>query len=145
MNEYYYNSREQGKERRTDEEHYAELEKLAGDRKIERVVIDPSAASFKETIRRHGRFAVWDADNSVVDGIRLTASLLQAGHILIHRSCKGFLSEIAAYRWDMEEPEDAVIKEMDHAMDDTRYFCNTIMEREIRGEQKTIYVPKSAF
>lgn len=133
VGEYYYNSREPGKDRRTDEEHYAELEALAGDRRIERIIVDPSAASFKETIRRHGRFSVWDADNSVLDGIRLTASLLQAGRILIHKNCKGLLSEIAAYRWDMESPEDAVVKEADHACDDMRYFCSTIMEREVRA------------
>ncbi len=131
--EYYHDSRKPGKARRTDEEHYAELAALAGDRKIERVIVDPSAASFKETIRRHGRFAVWDADNSVLDGIRLTASLLQAGRILIHKDCRGFLSEVSAYRWDTESLEDAVVKEADHAMDDTRYFCATIMEREVRS------------
>ena len=131
--EYYHDSRKPGKARRTDEEHYAELAALAGDRKIERVIVDPSAASFKETIRRHGRFAVWDADNSVLDGIRLTASLLQAGRILIHKDCRGFLSEVSAYRWDTESLEDAVVKEADHAMDDTRYFCATIMEREVRA------------
>jgi len=133
VDEYYYDSRKPGNHQKTDEEHYAGLEKLAGDRKIERVVVDPSAASFSETIRRHGRFPVWKADNSVVDGIRLTSSLLQAGHILIHRRCKGLLSEIAAYRWDTDAPEDAVIKENDHACDDMRYFCSTIMEREVRA------------
>lgn len=109
------------------------MEKLAGDRRIERVIVDPSAASFKETVRRHGKFTVWDADNSVLDGIRLTASLLNAGRILIHRSCKGILSEFGQYRWDMDAPEDAVIKEFDHGMDQMRYFCATIMEREVRG------------
>ncbi len=137
--EYYYDSRAEDENghsknpRRTDEEHYAGLEKLAGDRRIERVIVDPSAASFKETVRRHGKFAVWDADNSVLDGIRLTASLLNADRILIHRSCKGILSEFGQYRWDMDALEDAVIKEFDHGMDQLRYFCATIMEREVRG------------
>lgn len=138
--EYYYDSREKNEDgvgtstRRTDEEHYAELERLAGDRPVELVVVDPSAASFKETIRRHDRFSVWDADNSVLDGIRLTATLMQAGRIKIHRSCKGFLSEVEQYKWDVDAPEDAVIKEFDHAMDATRYFCNTIMSREVRAK-----------
>ena len=139
VQEYYYDSRAEDDNghsknpRRTDEEHYAELEKLAGDRRIKRVIVDPSAASFRETVRRHGKFTVWDADNSVLDGIRLTASLLNAGRILIHRSCKGILSEFGQYRWDMDAPEDAVIKEFDHGMDQMRYFCATIMEREVRG------------
>lgn len=68
-----------------------------------------------------------------MDGIRLTASLLNADRILIHRSCKGILSEFGQYRWDMDALEDAVIKEFDHGMDQLRYFCATIMEREVRG------------
>lgn len=132
VSEYYYDSREPGRERRTDEEHYGELEGLGAGHKIERVVVDPSAASFKETIWRHGRFAVWDADNRVLDGIRLTASLLQAGRLKIHRGCKSSIAEFRAYRWDMNAGKDAVIKENDHAMDDIRYFCATIMAREIR-------------
>lgn len=133
VREYYYDSREPGNHQLTDEEHYAGLEKLAGDKRIERVIVDPSAASFKQTIRRHGKFPVWDADNSVLDGIRLTASLLQAGRIRIHRSCKGVISEMGQYRWDVDAPEDAVIKEFDHGMDMMRYFCSTVMEREVRA------------
>lgn len=60
VDEYYYNSRKEGYQR-TDEEHYAELEKLAGDRYIEYVIIDPSAASFKATIKKHGKFFVKSA------------------------------------------------------------------------------------
>ena len=86
------------------------------------------------TPRSHGRFAVWDADNRVLDGIRLTGTLLQAGRLKIHRSCNGFLSEIAQYRWDTDALEDTVIKEFDHAMDQTRYFCATVMAREVRAK-----------
>ncbi len=135
VKEYYYNSREDGKERLTDEEHYKGLEMLTEGHTIERVVVDPSAASFKETIRRHGKFAVWDANNSVLDGIRLTGTLLKAGHIKIHRSCQDCIDEFGMYSWDTEAPEDAVIKENDHAMDDTRYFVATIMAREVRGKE----------
>lgn len=131
IKEYYYNSRVE-KIRRTDEEHYAELEKLAAGYKIERVIVDPSAASFIETIYRHGKFPVWDANNSVIDGIRLTGTLLKDGRISFHKSCNGIISEFGLYRWDEDATEDSVIKENDHAMDDMRYFVNTIMYREIR-------------
>ena len=57
IREYYYNSRKVGRQL-TDEEYYAELEKLAGDLPIRAVIVDPSAASFIEVIRRHGRFYV---------------------------------------------------------------------------------------
>lgn len=133
VQEYYYESRKPGNHQLTDEEHYAGIEKLAGDRQIERIVVDPSAASFKQTIRRHGKFSVWDADNSVLDGIRLTGTLLQADRIKIHRSCKGLIGEMGQYMWDKDAKEDAVIKEFDHSADQMRYFCSTIMEREVRA------------
>lgn len=132
--EYYYDSRKTGR-RRTDEEHYREIEKLAGEIPIQRVIADPSAASFKETIRRHGRFGVWDADNRVLDGIRLTASLLQGGVLRFHRSCRDILREFQAYRWDADARDDAVLKEYDHAMDQMRYFAATVMVRFLRQQR----------
>jgi len=50
VQEYYYDSRKPGNHQLTDEEHYIGIEKLAGDRRIERVIVDPSAASFKEKV-----------------------------------------------------------------------------------------------
>ena len=117
---------------KTDEEYYSELVKLAGDRTIQAIVIDPSAASFIETIRRHSKYRVTKANNAVLDGIRVTNSLLNAGHILIHESCKDILREFGAYSWDDKKQEDAVIKENDHAMDDMRYFCMTILHKKFR-------------
>ena len=128
--EYYYDSRKQENPQRTDEEHYAALEKLAEGCPVRCAVVDPSAASFKATIRRHGKFTALDANNSVLDGIRLTGTLLQGGRLKIHRSCQGLLSEIVQYRWDTDAAEDRVIKECDHAMDQMRYFCATILRRE---------------
>lgn len=133
VQEYYYDSRKVNN-RRTDEEHYASIESLAAGHKIERIIIDPSAASFKETIRRHGKFAVWDGDNSVIDGIRLTGTLLQAEKIKVFRCCKNTIAEFQSYRWDTEAVEDAVIKEFDHSMDQMRYFCMTVMRREVRAK-----------
>lgn len=133
VQEYYYDSRKT-QNRRTDEEHYASIEALAVGHKIERIIIDPSAASFKETIRRHGKFSVWDGDNSVIDGIRLTGTLLQAEKIKVCRCCEKTISEFQSYRWDTEAIEDAVIKEFDHSMDQMRYFCMTVMRREVRAK-----------
>ena len=131
VKEYYFDSRKE-KSQKTDEEYYADLEELAEGNKIERVIVDPSAASFKECIRRHGKFNVIDADNSVLDGIRLMANLLQSGRLFFHESCKNHIDEFGAYMWDDKAVEDAVIKDFDHGMDEVRYFCQTIMRREIR-------------
>ena len=129
--ESYYDSRKELRQR-TDEEHYAELEHLTAGRYIRYVVVDPSAASFIETIRRHGKYQVVAADNDVLDGIRTTASLLNAGKVLISSSCTASIGEFQAYCWDDKAKEDRVLKENDHAMDDIRYFVYTILAREYR-------------
>lgn len=131
VDEYYYNSRKEGYQR-TDEEHYAELEKLAGDRYIERVIIDPSAASFKATIKRHGKFYVKSAKNDVINGIRTTSQMLSNGRIKIGVKCKASQEEFGMYRWDDKAEVDKVVKENDHAMDDIRYFAYTVLKREFK-------------
>lgn len=125
IKEYYYDGRKNGQ--KTDSEYYAELEKLAKDYKIVCIVIDPSAASFITEIRNKAYFNVRKANNDVLEGIRRTATYIQSNRLFIHESCSDFLSEIYLYRWDEKANKDAVIKEHDHAMDDTRYFCNTIL------------------
>ena len=131
INEYYFDSRKEGYQR-TDEEHYAELEKLAGDRYIEYVIIDPSAASFKETIKRHGRFYTKNANNDVINGIRIVSQMLNNGLIKISKNCTASQAEFGMYRWNEKSEEDTVIKENDHAMDDIRYFANTILKKEFK-------------
>ncbi|WP_295209291.1 PBSX family phage terminase large subunit [Ruminococcus sp.] len=122
IDEYYYDSRREGMQR-TDEEHYKALEELAKGRRIEKVICDPSAASFIECIRRHGKFAVFPAKNDVISGIRLVSDGFKSGKIKISRRCEDTLRELALYRWDDGASRDAPIKEHDHAMDDMRYFA----------------------
>jgi phage terminase, large subunit, PBSX family len=129
IKEYYYDGRGE-RSQKTDEEYYQELVKLAGDKPIRSVVVDPSAASFIACIRSKRQFKVMKANNDVLNGIRLTANLLKSGKILIHRECRDTIREFALYRWDEKSPEDRVIKENDHAMDDIRYFCNTVLAKK---------------
>ena len=131
IDEYYYDGRSKGV-LKTDEEYYQALENLAGDKKIRYVIIDPSASSFITCIRRHGKFVVRQARNSVIDGIRETATLISSGRILICKNCADILKEFALYRWDERSAEDKVIKEHDHAMDEMRYFCYTILRNKLR-------------
>lgn len=121
IREYYYDGRKQQRQR-TDEEHYAAVEALAGDLPIRKIIVDPSAASFIEVIRRHGRFIVEQASNRVIDGIRDVATHLNAGDILFNDCCKDCISEFGLYRWDEKAAEDRPLKVSDHAMDSTRYF-----------------------
>ncbi|MCH3972935.1 MAG: PBSX family phage terminase large subunit [Oscillospiraceae bacterium] len=121
--EYYYDGRRNGP--RTDEEHYRALEKLCRGKKIDRVVADPSAASFIETIRRHGQFPVAPAKNDVLQGIRRTGLALKEGRVRICRGCRDTWREFSLYRW--QQTREAPVKENDHAMDDIRYFVSTIL------------------
>ncbi len=132
---YYYSSRDNGRQK-TDEEYYGALEKLAGNIDPERVIVDPSAASFIECIRRHRRFRVMKAKNDVLDGIRFTGAMIQQDRVKIHRSCKAILEEFGLYRWDDSSAVDRVIKENDHAMDAMRYLFFTLRKRYFydRGE-----------
>lgn len=134
LREYYYDGRKT-KTPRTDEEHYKALEQLAGDvaGKVRAVIVDPSAASFIECIRRHGLFRVWQADNSVLNGIRDTSSLLQMQYLHICDNCTDIIREFSLYRWDESATEDRPIKENDHAMDDMRYFVRTAMTRTLKA------------
>ena len=124
--EYYFDSRREHRQH-TDAEYYTALEELAGKHVIEAVVVDPSAASFIELIRRKGRFAVRKAKNEVLDGIRLTARLLGEGKLQIGAGCKDAIREFGLYVWDDKAPEDRPLKTNDHAMDEIRYLCSTIL------------------
>ena len=57
IKEYYHSGRDTNQQK-TDLDYYEELERLAGDLKIESVIVDPSALSFINLIRQKGRFAV---------------------------------------------------------------------------------------
>ena len=122
--EYYYDARQERRQK-TDEEYADALARLAGERIIQGVVADPSAASFCETLRRRG-WRVRKADNQVLSGIRLTAQMLKSGRIVICRGCRDAVREFGLYRWDEDsQGQDRVRKEHDHAMDEIRYFAAT--------------------
>ncbi len=130
VEEYYYDSRREGRQK-TDGEYAADLRVLVGGRALEFIVVDPSAASFIEALRREG-WQVIKAENEVLSGIRRTAELLRAGRLVICRGCGEALREFGMYCWDKRAGEDRVVKEHDHAMDEIRYFSATVAGR--RGE-----------
>lgn len=128
VDEFYHDSRKTGKQL-TDEEYYRKLKGLARGHKIKYVVVDPSAASFITLIRKMGEFCIIKAKNDVIDGIRTVAGLLNSERIKLNVTCRDSIREFGEYSWDTKSGADAVIKENDHAMDDIRYFCRTIMKR----------------
>lgn len=125
VKEFYFDSRRE-KRQMTDEEYAERLAALAGGRRICGVIVDPSAASFLEVLRRRG-FPARKAQNDVLSGIRRTADLLKTGKIVICETCTDCLRELQEYVWDERTGHDAVRKSHDHAMDDMRYFVSTVL------------------
>ena len=86
VREFYHDSRKKLVQY-TDEEYYTRLLDLACGHIISSIVIDPSAASFIQTIKRHGKFSIKKANNSVIDGIRTTNTFLQQNKLLFNKCC----------------------------------------------------------
>ena len=132
VKEFYFNSRE-AQRQMTDEEYAKQLQKLTGEREIAAVIVDPSAASFIEVLRRKG-WRVQKADNDVLSGIRLTSDALKEGRIVICEGCSDCIREMDAYVWDLSSgTKDRVKKEHDHAMDEMRYFAATVLGKSSAG------------
>ena len=131
VKEFYFDSRREQRQM-TDGEYARALETLAGGREITAVIVDPSAASFIEVLRRKG-WRVKKAKNEVLSGIRLTSDCLKNGSIVICEGCGDCLRELGEYVWDTGSGEDRVKKEHDHAMDDMRYFVSTVLGEKSGG------------
>lgn len=130
VREYYHDGRA-SRNQLSDEEYYSKLLEIIGTDEIEDIIVDPSAASFITCIYNHGKYSVQKADNSVLDGIRNTATALTQGWIMVHESCENTIREFGEYSWDDKAlGEDRPLKENDHAMDDIRYFVNTVLIHE---------------
>lgn len=117
MREYRFDSRKQLAQK-TDAELSRDLLAWIGPDRPQWVAVDPSAASFKLQLFRDGMSNVIDANNSVLDGVRLMASLLATGQLVIHESCTGLTTELGSYSWDSkaaERGEDKPLKLGDHS------------------------------
>ena len=128
VKEYYYDARREGRQK-TDAEYLEDLRRFTEGERVEKVIIDPSAASFIEAVKRAG-YPVSRADNNVADGLRVTADLLKRRKIVICEGCENSLKEIAQYCWeDGGAGRDRPRKEKDHAMDEMRYFAMSVAGR----------------
>lgn len=132
--EYYYSGRTEIRQK-TDEQYCDDLETFLAGIKIQGMIVDPSAASFIAALRKRG-FTVIHAKNSVLDGIRFTATQLNKKRILFRPCCKNTILEFNLYSWKPDTADDDVIKENDHAMDAMRYFCYTHLATEKVGTSK---------
>lgn len=136
IKEAHYSGRETGTT--VDNEYYHKmLVDIAEGYAINSVIIDPSAAAMKATIRKYGTFRTIDGKNDVLNGIQEVTKYLGMAYLLIHESCEETIKEFESYAWDEELSAktgvDTIIKENDHHMDAIRYFIYTVAKRYNRG------------
>lgn len=126
---YWYDSKASGRQK-TDTEYSKDLKIFLGDIKPRKIIVDPSAASFKAQLKKDGFSGVCDANNDVLDGIRTQAKMLQSYEYAIvkHPSNEPCIDEYYAYLWDdkaAKRGEDKPLKENDHSKDEERYLLHT--------------------
>lgn len=130
--EYHYSGRETGATI-DNEAYYKQIVNIADGFPIQGIVIDPSAAAMKATIKKYGLFSCIDGNNDVNNGIQETTKYINMGMLQIHKSCTETKKEFESYAWDDKAVEDTVIKESDHHMDLIRYFIYTVAKKYNRG------------
>lgn len=141
VTEYYWDA-QANRRQKTDGEFAHEFDEwLAGYPYIETkggiwaVYVDPSAASWKEELRRK-LYRVIDADNNVVNGIRVVGSMLKKDLFIMSPDCTMAESEYASYSWDPAQQEkgvDAPIKKHDHICDCDRYGLKSYLNFRLSG------------
>lgn len=134
--EYYYDSRKTLKQK-SDYEYAQDLIKFIDYRDIKAIYIDPSAASFRQELRRCGVSNIRDAVNDVIPGIRYQGTLLSSGAYKICKDCQETTKEYSTYVWDSkaaERGEDKPVKQNDHAKDAERYALYTHFFNKPREE-----------
>lgn len=106
----------------------ADLRNWLGNRSPEYVIVDPAAAGFRTQLKVDAVYNTEMANNAVVDGIRIVASLFAANKLVISDSCSALLAEIPSYSWDHKQTVkgvDAPLKQNDHSVDALRYAIAT--------------------
>ena len=121
--EYYFDSRE-AQRQKSDYDYAKDLIDFLEGFYVKAIYLDPSAASFRQELKRNGVSNVRDAKNDVLPGIRYQSLLLSNGTYKVCCNCKNSIMEYTNYVWDSkasEKGDDKPIKKNDHACDAQRY------------------------
>jgi len=135
--EYYFDSKKELRQK-SDYDYAIDMIEFIRGYNVKKIYIDPSAASFKQELRRNGLYNVVDAANDVVPGIRFVSQLLSNGTLKICSNCTETIKEFSNYLWDSkasDRGEDKPLKKFDHAMDSLRYSLFThFFHKNLRPE-----------
>ena len=125
--EYYWDSAIEMRQK-TDAEYADDLLEFIGLRSAAKVIIDPSAASFKAEMTKRGIWHV-DAEDDVNEGIRVSSMVLNQKLVRFCRqTAPKTIQEIQAYAWDpkaVQHGEEKPLTTHDHGPDAFRYFAKT--------------------
>ena len=138
--EYYYSGRREAEEQgsadvqKTDLEYTNDMREFIEDvyeltgktyREIP-IIVDPSAASFKLSLRRF-HMRTKNANNEVMDGIRTVSTLMGENKLLVSDECEETVASIFSYVWDEKAQMKGIDKPLksdtDHCCDALRYSC----------------------
>ena len=128
MKELYHDSAQSGQ--LTDKQ-LADLMDGFTDKRVQYIVVDPSATSFIAELRSRG-YAVREAINDVIPGIQEVSKLLSLETLFIDPSCENMRKEFSAYVWDenaQKRGEDKPKKVNDHCCDTLRYLVQDLSTR----------------
>jgi PBSX family phage terminase large subunit len=124
--EYYYDSVKKGRQK-TDAELAQDIKEFIAHKSVSAIYVDPSAASLKVELRRM-ELPVLDANNDVVEGIKVTSKFIAGKNIVIHKSCTTLHEVLQTYAWDpkaADRGEDKPLKVREHIADALRYAIYT--------------------
>jgi PBSX family phage terminase large subunit len=125
--EYYWDSAVEMRQK-TDAEYADDLLEFIGPRNDAKVIIDPSAASFKAEMAKRGIWHV-DAEDDVNEGIRVSSMVLNQELVRFCRqTAPKTIQEMQTYAWDpraAQHGEEKPLKTHDHGPDAFRYFAKT--------------------
>jgi len=124
VQEYYWDSVAKGQQK-TDAEYADDLVRFIGPQRNAKVIVDPSAASFKAEMDKRGIWHV-DAENDVNEGIRMV--LNQRLVRFRRQTVQKTIQEMQTYAWDAkaaQRGEEKPLKSHDHGPDAFRYFAHT--------------------
>jgi PBSX family phage terminase large subunit len=114
--EYYYDSKKEQRQK-SDYDYIQDLIKFMDGFNVKYIYVDPSAASFKQEMRRNEIYNVRDAKNDVTSGIRFQGQLLTNGTYKICKCCVESIREYTNYVWDSKASDrgiDQPVKKNDH-------------------------------